>query len=78
MKEATKFIGQCKDKSKSSTLPEIKDNINKQYEALTSKLAGWEEKNKKIWKEIVPKRFAQPEPISQDFGLTFQTVMQEY
>jgi len=43
-----------------------------------TKLTGWEEKNKKIWKEIIPKRFSQPEVINQDFGITFGAVLQEY
>jgi len=44
---------------------------------MNTKLTGWEDKNKKIWKEIIPKRFSQPEVINQDFGISFGAVLQD-
>lgn len=78
MREAEKWIKKCKDYSHTCTLKEVTENINKQVDAMSGKLATWEEKNKKIWKDIIPKRFETPEPINQDFSLTFETVMGEY
>lgn len=77
MREAVSLITRCKNISSTCTLPEIKDKIQQQCELMENKLNGWEEKNKKIWKDIIPKRYAQPETINQDFSIPFAEVMKE-